>query len=131
MTGSCALHVADALESDSELGPPPKGTAAGTDLSADAIERGSPFGIRSPRPALALVCGVGSLYSLGGSQVMAIDVGDSADASGSYGGHATLGTVSALSEPEPSEDDPSEVEDPSDVDEVPGAAGTSTHSRGV
>lgn len=84
MTGSFASHVADdPVELESELEPPPNGTAAGTDLSTDVTERGSPLGIRSPRPTRDLVCGVGSLYSLGGSQVMAMDVVDSADASGS------------------------------------------------
>lgn len=74
--------------------------------------------------------GAGSLYSLGGSQVMAIDVVDRADASGSYGGHATFGTVSVAPE---APDDPSLPEPPDDEepDDVPVAAGTSTHSRGV
>jgi len=142
------------LESEPEAEPPPNGTAAGTALSTDVIDRGCPDCRRSLRRsrsfalalfvalpvAWALACPLGltlafdvdagSLYSLGGSQVIAIDVVVRADASGSYGGQATLGTSPALPDPsvppleedEPSDDDP---------DDVPVAAGTSTHSRGV
>lgn len=130
VTGNCALQVAAGVELESPLDPPPNGTTAGTARSTDAMERGCPFVWRSPRPSRVFVWGAGSLYSLGGSQVIAIDVVDSADPSGSYGGHTTLGTGALLAEPpEPSDADPPDDEDPSD--DVPGAAGTSTHSLGV
>ncbi len=133
VTGSLASHVAvdDELDPESELDPPPNGIAAGPDLSTDAIERGSPFGSRPSRPLRDLLFGAGSLYSLGGSHVMAIDVVESAEASGSYGGQTTLGTVSVLLESAPLEPlEPPEDDDPSE-DVLPSAAGTSTHSRGV
>lgn len=150
MTGNCALHVAVGVVPEPEPEPPPKGMAAGTALSTAAIDRGWPDCIRSLRRSrsldlafplldslacplgltLAFDVGTGSLYSLGGSQVIAIDVVVRADARGSYGGHTTLGTSPAL----PELPVPAPVVEPSDeVDpvEVPDAAGTSTHSRGV